>query len=120
MVMLSIVKSCMAAAIIAPLVVISEMIGGWAHAQPVPGPAEQPPPGRIAIIRSRGELAVCIWPEYFAITYRNPRNSELEGIDMARALAANSTRWWAVIPRHRGQRFHGMMGTDSTGSWAPC
>ncbi len=89
MVMLSLMKSCMTAAIIAPLVVISEMIGGWAHAQPVPGPAEQPPPGRMALIRSRGELAVCIWPEYFAITYRNPRNSELEGIDidMARALA---------------------------------
>ena len=31
-----------------------------------------------------------MWPEYFAISYRNPRNSELEGIDidMARALAA--------------------------------
>lgn len=51
------------------------MFGGWAHAQPVPGPAEQPLPGRIAMIRGRGELAVCIWPEYFAITYRNPRNS---------------------------------------------
>ena len=33
--------------------------------------------------------------------------------------AANSTRWWAEIPRHRGHSFHGMMGTDSTGSWAP-
>jgi hypothetical protein len=32
---------------------------------------------------------------------------------------ANSTASWASIPRHRGQRFHGMMGTDSTGSWAP-
>ena len=42
------------------------------------------------MIRERRELAVCIWPEYFAISYRNPRNSELEGIDidMARALAA--------------------------------
>jgi len=31
-----------------------------------------------------------MWPEYFAISYRNPRNGELEGIDidMARALAA--------------------------------
>ncbi len=52
--------------------------------------AEPPaPPDRLALIRSRGELAVCIWPDYFAVSYRNPRNSELEGldIDMARALA---------------------------------
>lgn len=34
-------------------------------------------------------------------------------------VAANSTRWWAEIPRHRGHSFHGMMGTDSMGSWAP-
>ena len=33
-----------------------------------------------------------MWPEYFAISYRNPRNGALEGIDidMARALAAGS------------------------------
>lgn len=31
----------------------------------------------------------------------------------AYGLIANSTRWWAWIPRHRGQGFHGMMGTDS-------
>ncbi len=54
------------------------------------GPPSRPRPGGSPRFRSRGELAVCIWPEYFAITYRNPRNSELEGIDidMARALAA--------------------------------
>lgn len=45
---------------------------------------------RLEAIRARGELRVCIWPEYFAISFRNPRNSELEGmdIDLARALAA--------------------------------
>ena len=55
-------------------------------------PSAAPPdraPGRLAAIRARGALLVCIWPDYFAISYRNPRNSELEGfdIDMARALA---------------------------------
>lgn len=42
------------------------------------------------MIRARGELLVCIWPEYFAVSFRNPRNGELEGIDidMARGLAA--------------------------------
>ncbi|MBL6454137.1 amino acid ABC transporter substrate-binding protein [Belnapia sp. T6] len=55
---------------------------------PVP-PPEPPPPDHLAAIRSRGEVMVCIWPDYFGISYRNPRNSELEGldIDMARALA---------------------------------
>ena len=44
----------------------------------------------LAGIRTRQDVAVCMWPEYFAISYRNPRNSELEGIDidMARSLAA--------------------------------
>jgi ABC-type amino acid transport substrate-binding protein len=47
-------------------------------------------PQRLVAIRTRGELQVCIWPEYFAISFRNPRNGELEGIDidMARLLAA--------------------------------
>jgi ABC-type amino acid transport substrate-binding protein len=60
-------------------------------AAPARPPAVEPPapPERLALIRSRGELAICIWPDYFAVSYRNPRNSELEGIDidMARALA---------------------------------
>ena len=35
------------------------------------------------------ELRVCIWPDYFTITYRNPRTNVLEGIDidMAKAFA---------------------------------
>lgn len=55
----------------------------------MPTPAAPDRLERAAAIRSRGELAVCIWPEYYSISYRNPRNSELEGIDidMARALA---------------------------------
>jgi ABC-type amino acid transport substrate-binding protein len=56
-------------------------------ASPTPSP---PPPNRLALIRARGEVAVCHWPEYFAISWRNPRTGELEGldIDMGRALAA--------------------------------
>jgi ABC-type amino acid transport substrate-binding protein len=36
-----------------------------------------------------GEVKVCIWPGYFAISYRNPRTQKLEGIDidMAHELA---------------------------------
>jgi len=57
-------------------------------------PAAERPPGasspRLDAIRARGSLQVCIWPDYFAISYRNPRNRELEGIDvdMARVLAS--------------------------------
>ena len=45
---------------------------------------------RLAIMRGRGELRVCAWPEYFGMSFRQPRSGELEGmdIDMARAFAA--------------------------------
>lgn len=40
-------------------------------------------------IVSAGEIKVCIWPDYYMITYRNPRSQKLEGIDidMAHAFA---------------------------------
>ncbi|MDV7338251.1 ABC transporter substrate-binding protein [Terasakiella sp. A23] len=38
--------------------------------------------GRLEKIKSTGEVRVCIWPGYFAISYRNPRNGMLEGIDI--------------------------------------
>ncbi len=33
-------------------------------------------------IKTNGEVKVCIWPDYFTISYRNPRNNKLEGIDI--------------------------------------
>jgi ABC-type amino acid transport substrate-binding protein len=53
-----------------------------------PSRAQSSPAGSIAAqdtrsaVRARGEVRVCIWPDYFAISYRNPRNGELEGIDI--------------------------------------
>ena len=46
--------------------------------------AEQPirPDDRLAQIQQRGELRVCIWPGYFAISYSNPKSGQLEGIDI--------------------------------------
>jgi ABC-type amino acid transport substrate-binding protein len=38
--------------------------------------------GRLDEIKARGEIKVCIWPGYFAISYQNPRTSVLEGIDI--------------------------------------
>ncbi|WP_413206939.1 substrate-binding periplasmic protein [Rhodospirillum sp. A1_3_36] len=45
--------------------------------------------GRLEQIHRRGLLRVCVWPEYFAISYRNPHTGKLEGfdVDMAKALA---------------------------------
>jgi ABC-type amino acid transport substrate-binding protein len=33
-------------------------------------------------IRASGELRVCIWPDYYGITYRNPKTQQLAGIDI--------------------------------------
>ena len=40
-------------------------------------------------IKANGEVRVCIWPDYYSITYRNTRTGVLEGIDidMAKELA---------------------------------
>lgn len=45
--------------------------------------------GHLDRIQASGEIRVCIWPEYYAITYRDPRTGTLSGIDidLARALA---------------------------------
>lgn len=44
---------------------------------------------RLEKIRSNGILRVCIWPEYYGITYRHPITQQVSGIDidMAHALA---------------------------------
>ena len=33
-------------------------------------------------VKAAKALRVCIWPEYYGITYRNPRNHQLDGIDI--------------------------------------
>ncbi len=42
-------------------------------------------------IRSAGKLRVCIWPDYYGVTYRNPHTGTLTGIDidLSRAFAAD-------------------------------
>jgi ABC-type amino acid transport substrate-binding protein len=49
------------------------------------------PGGHLEAIEARSDLRVCIWPDYYSITFRNPRTGDLEGldIDMARAFAAD-------------------------------
>lgn len=46
---------------------------------------------RLELVRQNRELRVCIWPEYYSISYRNPRTGDLDGIDidMARHFATD-------------------------------
>ncbi len=41
----------------------------------------QPSSPRLDRIKSAGQVRVCIWPDYYGITFRNPKNGELSGID---------------------------------------
>ncbi|MBK1647807.1 ABC transporter substrate-binding protein [Rhabdochromatium marinum] len=54
-------------------------------------PPTQAQSDRLARIQARGQVRVCIWPEYYGITYRDPRTQRLSGIDyeMAQALGAD-------------------------------
>jgi ABC-type amino acid transport substrate-binding protein len=38
---------------------------------------------RLEKVLQSKELRACIWPEYYSITYRNPKTRELSGIDIA-------------------------------------
>ncbi|TCT22782.1 ABC transporter substrate-binding protein [Thiobaca trueperi] len=47
--------------------------------------------GRLQRIEAAKTLRVCIWPDYYGISFRNPKNRQLSGIDidLARDLAAD-------------------------------
>jgi ABC-type amino acid transport substrate-binding protein len=38
--------------------------------------------GALERIKSTGTLRVCIWPDYYGISFRNPRTQQLQGIDI--------------------------------------
>ncbi len=44
-------------------------------------------PDRLQRVLNAGELRVCVWPEYYGITYRNPKTGQLSGIDIDIATA---------------------------------
>ena len=46
-------------------------------------------PDRLTKVLQTGQLRVCIWPDYYGISYRNPKTQQLAGIDidLARELA---------------------------------
>ncbi len=49
---------------------------------PSSAPAQTPGKGKLAQIQSSQTLRVCIWPDYYSITYRNPKTQLLSGIDI--------------------------------------
>lgn len=57
---------------------------------PVPLLAD-PASDRLERVLQSRTLRVCIWPDYYGITFRNPKTQQLSGIDidMAQALAAD-------------------------------
>lgn len=42
----------------------------------------QAQPDRLARIKAANELRVCIWPDYYSITFRSPKTRQLTGIDI--------------------------------------
>jgi len=48
-------------------------------------PAQTSQPSHVERIAASKELRVCVWPDYYGISYRNPRTQQLEGIDIDQA-----------------------------------
>ncbi|SBS32739.1 Cyclohexadienyl dehydratase precursor [Marinomonas aquimarina] len=48
----------------------------------IAGPVLAQPSPILSAIQERGDINVCIWPDYFSITYMSPRTQHLEGIDI--------------------------------------
>jgi len=64
-------------------------------------------PGRLERIRKAGELRVCIWPDYYSVSYRNTRTGQLEGIDID--MAGNLARDLGVGVRFIDSSFKTMI-----------
>lgn len=48
--------------------------------------AVEPTGGHLERIAGSKSLRICIWPDYYSITYRNPKTQQLSGIDIDLAL----------------------------------
>jgi ABC-type amino acid transport substrate-binding protein len=67
-----------------PLIAALALGGLWA----LPSLAQNTNAGHLDRITAAKVVRVCIWPDYYGITYRNPKTQQLSGIDidMAEAL----------------------------------
>ena len=52
----------------------------------LPAGAAEPAASRLERITAEQKLRVCIWPDYYGITYRNPKTQQLSGIDIEMAV----------------------------------
>lgn len=78
-------------------------LAGLAHAQ-----TTAPTGGRLEKIRAAGALRVCIWPDYYGITFRNPKSGELLGIDAT--LSAQFAADLGVKPVYVDSSFPAFIG----------
>ncbi|HPU53719.1 MAG TPA: ABC transporter substrate-binding protein [Burkholderiaceae bacterium] len=79
-----------------------------AFAGPTPSAAAQPGAARLDRIKAAGQLRVCIWPEYYGITFRNPKSGELSGIDQV--LSAQFARDLGVKVSYIDSSFPNFIG----------
>mgnify|MGYP000051735825 CR=1 FL=1 len=57
--------------------------------------------GVLEQIAATKTLRVCVWPDYFGISYRDPKTRQLTGIDIDRGLRAlQRGRLDRLAPRH--------------------
>lgn len=49
---------------------------------PLAAEASGTPANRLDRIKQANVVRICIWPDYYSITYRNPKTRELSGIDI--------------------------------------
>lgn len=59
--------------------------------------------GRLERVQAAGTLRVCIWPEYYGITFRNPKSGELSGVD--EVLSTQFARELGVKVQHVDSSF---------------
>jgi ABC-type amino acid transport substrate-binding protein len=83
------------------LALITGLFAATAQAQPASATTSGPPgatagSGRLERIKASGTLRVCIWPDYYGISFRNPKNGELSGVD--EMLSAQFARELGVKP----------------------
>lgn len=69
---------------------------------------------RLAQITSNNVLRVCIWPDYYAISFYNTKSNQLEGIDidLAHALANNLGVEIDFVPTHFGDFVNNLENND--------
>lgn len=64
-------------------------------------------------VKANGTLRVCIWPDYYGVTYRNPRTQQLGGIDID--LSAELARELGVGVDYVESSFPQLVGDVNSG-----